>query len=198
MSSFDLIDRLIEFDKCDYHISKKINDIEFLDYLGDVFQSYIDTFNISFAELGNLVAKYNLHQFVYEHFLDYSFYGMPVMVRKLKEYIDEEDKKQGCIKSDSVKKWYIEEKYLMYSHELQLPKIVASIRMKGNGLIRHFCLEKDTEEMGNIIKNLYNSRTFHYLQNKDTGFYIKSQAELDYLLEMEYTEDWVSWEFQAF
>ena len=76
-------------------------------------------------------------------------------------------------------------------------RINGLIEYKNNWLLRELCNGKTKEEQKEIVEKLYKSKTFECLQECNTRFFIKSNAELLYLLGKEYKGDWAAWKAQS-
>lgn len=77
-------------------------------------------------------------------------------------------------------------------------EINAAIKMKSNAVLRKVGSKVDEKDLKKVIAEMYASKTFAYLQKKETCFYLKPVAELLYLLEKEQMGDMIAWEKQAF
>ena len=69
------------------YLSCKITDEVFLHYLGNVFNSCIEKWGISYNDFSIMLKKYNLVKFIYTNFIRFSHYGMPTVVEEIEKYI---------------------------------------------------------------------------------------------------------------
>lgn len=72
------------------------------------------------------------------------------------------------------------------------------IKLKTTALLREVGNKASSVDLNKDIEKLYTSKTFSYLQDKNSEFCLKSVAELLFLLDKEYQGDWDAWNFQAF
>lgn len=72
------------------------------------------------------------------------------------------------------------------------------IKLKTTALLREVGNRASSDDLNKEIEKLYTSKTFSYLQDKNSEFCLKSVAELLFLLDKEYQGDWDAWNFQAF
>jgi len=77
-------------------------------------------------------------------------------------------------------------------------QIDTLIGIKTKKLMQKVGMSVAASELEAAWAKLFNSRTFTCLQDKQSYFCIKSDQELLYLLDKEYSGDWKAWEFQAF